>query len=142
MEYCRQNSSSFLCASMCTNNPNCDAYYYEASKCYEANASSLVGSASNLPTSKNVYIDQNIYRSNKGHSSITHCDEESLGLTNHYIPANGDWMWKSWSTCSTTCGTGIRTRIANSCNGPFYAGMPCSGNAMQTENCTGEYLQL
>ena len=60
---------------MCTNNPNCDAYYYEASKCYEANASSLVGSsASKFPTTKNVYIDQNIYKSSNG-CTVTMNDE-------------------------------------------------------------------
>ena len=51
---------------MCTANPNCESYYYMASQCYEAAASSLVGSTSNLPSSQDVYIDQKIYKDNKG----------------------------------------------------------------------------
>lgn len=57
---------ALLCASMCTTNVNCEAYYYEASQCHEAGASSLEGSASNLPNTKDVYIDQSVYASNRG----------------------------------------------------------------------------
>ena len=51
---------------MCTTNANCEAYYYEASNCYEAGASGLVGASENSPASRHVYADQDIYRSNKG----------------------------------------------------------------------------
>ena len=65
-------------------------------------------------------------------------------LTNHQseqtISANGEWVWGSWSPCSTSCGTGTRTRTASSCNGPFYGGLPCSGNVTDTGNCTGEHF--
>ena len=59
-------SNTIMCSSMCTTNANCEAHYFEASQCHEANASVLVGSTSNLPTSKDVYIDQSVYMNNKG----------------------------------------------------------------------------
>ena len=59
----------------------------------------------------------------------------------HATSANGEWDWGAWSPCSTTCGTGTRTRTAN-CKGPFYAGMPCSGTGTQTGNCSGELMLL
>ena len=44
-------------------------------------------------------------------------------------------MWDPWSSCSTSCGVGTRTRQQNSCSGPLYAGMPCQGSGLETENC-------
>ena len=60
------SSNGLLCASMCTSNVNCEAYFYEAAQCHETGASSLVGSPSKLPTTKDVYIDQSLYINNKG----------------------------------------------------------------------------
>ena len=59
---------------------------------------------------------------------------------NFALSADGVRSWGSWSPCSATCGTGTRTRTALSCQGPFYAGMPCSGSGTDTESCQGELL--
>ena len=61
-----QRTNTMLCASMCKTNPNCETYFVEASQCHEGEALSLIGSSSNLPSSKEVYIEQNIYANNKG----------------------------------------------------------------------------
>ena len=55
---------------MCASNANCDAYYFETSQCHEANASGLVGSPPHLSNSKNVYIGQILYISNKGDFNV------------------------------------------------------------------------
>ena len=55
--------------------------------------------------------------------------------------ADGVWVWAGWTTCSTTCGTGTRTRSATSCHGPFYAGMNCSGSGTETEACQSMLVQ-
>ena len=60
------SSNALLCASMCATNANCETYYYDASQCHEASASSLERATSNLLTAKYAYIDQNVYRSKKG----------------------------------------------------------------------------
>ena len=57
--------NALLCASMCTANANCESYYYETSHCYESASSSLIGSIPNLTSSKNVYIDEDIYSKNR-----------------------------------------------------------------------------
>ena len=53
----------------------------------------------------------------------------------HRSLADGEWVWASWTTCSTTCGPGTRTRSAQSCHGPFYGGMQCPGSGTETESC-------
>ena len=47
----------------------------------------------------------------------------------------GAWaVWGSWNTCSATCGTGTRSRARN-----FTGGMPCAGNANETESCQSKF---
>ena len=66
MSYLLLRSNDILCSSICKSNNDCEAYYFETSQCHEANGSGLVGSLPQLPTSKEVYIDQDLYLNNKG----------------------------------------------------------------------------
>ena len=54
------------------------------------------------------------------------------------VSVNGGWStWGAWTGCSTTCGTGSRTRV-RSCNNPSPSngGRPCVGSSVQTGTCT------
>lgn len=60
-----------------------------------------------------------------------------------FSAVNGQWLaWETWSVCDVTCGEG-QLRRKRSCNGPFYGGKPCPGDAEQisschTNNCPGK----
>ena len=136
MQIIRADSyNALLCASMCSANANCESYYYETSHCYESASSSLIGSIPNLTTSKDIYIDEDIYSNNR-----SNCGEIFLKTKKSYkesFVGNGQWIWGPWSTCSKTCGLGTQTRSAITCNGTKYAGMPCSGNGTEVTTCQG-----
>ena len=52
-----------------------------------------------------------------------------------YVAAPNWSNWGSWTTCSATCGSGIRTR-ARLCNNPPPAGnVNCLGLPVQTDGC-------
>ena len=51
---------------MCTMNTNCEAHYLEASQCFEANASSLIGSTPDDSTSRTVSISSTVYEDHRG----------------------------------------------------------------------------
>ena len=57
---------SVQCASMCSNNPNCEVWSYDSVQCEEGVASNLVGTTPNSPNAKAASIDQDLYRNNKG----------------------------------------------------------------------------
>nr|XP_034335399.1 thrombospondin-2 isoform X1 [Crassostrea gigas] len=42
--------------------------------------------------------------------------------------------WSNWSTCSQTCGSGLRTR-SRACKPPQYGGAHCSQNDRETQQC-------
>ena len=117
---------------MCSINANCEVYNHDSTNCDEASAINLVGASPNSLTSKFVYIDQNIYKNNKGKLCKILCKPN---LMHHMSLADGEWVWASWTTCSTTCGPGTRSRSAQSCHGPFYGGMQCPGSGTETESC-------
>uniref|UniRef100_A0A0N5A9R6 Adhesion G protein-coupled receptor F3 n=1 Tax=Syphacia muris TaxID=451379 RepID=A0A0N5A9R6_9BILA len=51
---------------------------------------------------------------------------------------NGEWSsWGNWSSCSTTCGQGVRRRFRY-CNKPLPKGSGsfCSSNFFETQNCS------
>ena len=50
---------------------------------------------------------------------------------------DGVWgAWRSWGSCSATCGTGQRSR-SRPCDSPtpLHGGKHCPGPANATENC-------
>ncbi|XP_067679122.1 A disintegrin and metalloproteinase with thrombospondin motifs adt-1-like isoform X3 [Haliotis asinina] len=50
-------------------------------------------------------------------------------------PVDGVWNgWETWGDCSNICGGGMRSRT-RTCEGPFFQGAPCPGEASHTEEC-------
>ncbi|CAF4719081.1 unnamed protein product [Rotaria sp. Silwood2] len=61
--------------------------------------------------------------------------------SNVACPVNGNWtQWGSYSSCSTTCGAGIRTRIRY-CNNTNNFNELCIGQALETAVCILSYIK-
>nr|XP_042899314.1 hemicentin-1 isoform X1 [Parasteatoda tepidariorum] len=58
----------------------------------------------------------------------------------HLCPVDGKWSeWSAWSTCSVSCGTGVRSRIRQCSNpDPTYGGKDCVGDSEDYEDCREE----
>lgn len=53
----------------------------------------------------------------------------------YLFPVDGVWFdWTEWSICNVTCGGGGQFSIRD-CDGPFYGGSPCTGEAIKRQNC-------
>ena len=65
---------------------------------------------------------------------MTHWEYEDHSLQ---IVVDGNWgAFGQWTSCSTSCGGGTRSRT-RSCNNPppSNGGKQCSGSASETESC-------
>ena len=52
-----------------------------------------------------------------------------------FVSVDGIWEeWTEWSGCSVTCNNGTQVRN-RTCNGPFYGGEPCPGEADEVKDC-------
>lgn len=72
-----------------------------------------------------------IYQSSEENCFIQHCS------------INGGWSnWSAWSSCSKTCGTGVK-KTTRSCNNPIpqYGGRLCVGNSFKESVCTTNRCQ-
>ena len=70
----------------------------------------------------------------RGRSVLGEFDFVSIYKYDTSFVVEGTWaVWGSWNICSVTCGTGTRSRARI-----FSGGMPCAGNASETESCRGE----
>ncbi|KAE8595015.1 hypothetical protein XENTR_v10015432 [Xenopus tropicalis] len=69
-----------------------------------------------------------------------HCDEAQFDSKSCFVqacPVNGAWSpWGDWSPCDAECQGGVRSR-KRSCEDPppKNGGLPCRGEAVQTESC-------
>ncbi|GFS05101.1 SCO-spondin-like [Elysia marginata] len=53
----------------------------------------------------------------------------------HHCPIDGVWNpWSVWDECSVTCGGGFQARN-RSCDGPYYKGLDCQGDAVENQTC-------
>ena len=69
--------------------------------------------------------------------------------SNFSVPVNGNWgAWRPWSTCTKTCGGGVKRRTRTCSNpAPKNGGRACTGSsaesqACNTSPCKGKRLQL
>ncbi|CAC5422950.1 HMCN [Mytilus coruscus] len=72
-----------------------------------------------------------------GGSTCSGMAEETLLCSDNNCPVNGDWSeWKVWSLCSSSCGSGNRTRTRLCDNPPpSYGGGYCNGNNLDLDSC-------
>ncbi|XP_060574668.1 coadhesin-like [Ruditapes philippinarum] len=76
-----------------------------------------------------------------------HCFGDSMDVKlckqNPCDASNGGWSnWNTWSSCSVSCGGGVKTR-SRSCSNPVPGihGKPCVGDNMQVVTCNKEDCQ-
>ncbi|EDV28329.1 uncharacterized protein TRIADDRAFT_53875 [Trichoplax adhaerens] len=75
-------------------------------------------------------------RINEMETESRNCDAN--GQCQKFQSNDGQWSsWQPWTPCSSTCGTGIRTRN-RTCDNPVPTdgGQPCHGNSIETVVCT------
>ena len=53
-----------FCGAMCTTNSRCQAFYFDSSKCYEAEAVNLVGAFPESQSKKTVYMVDSLFKNN------------------------------------------------------------------------------
>ncbi|KAK3084929.1 hypothetical protein FSP39_021552 [Pinctada imbricata] len=72
-----------------------------------------------------------------GGQNCTGSKSESQVCSQLACPIDGGWsFWNTWTSCSKSCGFGVRTRYRQCDNPPpFHGGIPCSGINNQTESC-------
>ena len=65
------------------------------------------------------------------------------------VPVNGNWgAWRPWSTCTKTCGGGVKRRTRTCSNpAPKNGGRACTGSSAESQACNtlpckGKRLQL
>ena len=110
--WCRSALSGRIqCASMCTANANCAAYYFEVSECHQADGTGLIGANTASSTAMTVFIDSTLCMWN---------------------------TWGSWSSCSKTCGSGTKTRTRTRFHGGSDCpGSPSKSKSCNTDTCPG-----
>lgn len=60
---------------------------------------------------------------------------ETRACNEQDCPVNGQWNpWSAWSTCSVSCGGGIR-KSTRTCTEVAHGGKPCVGDTEKTEGC-------
>ncbi|CAC5422946.1 Thrombospondin-1,Adhesion G protein-coupled receptor B1,Mucin-like protein,Hemicentin-1,Adhesion G protein-coupled receptor B3,Thrombospondin-2 [Mytilus coruscus] len=72
-----------------------------------------------------------------GGSTCSGIAEETLLCAEINCPVNGDWSeWEVWRLCSSSCGSGKRTRTRLCANPPpSYGGMFRNGNTSDLDSC-------
>ncbi|XP_054272557.1 hemicentin-1-like [Macrosteles quadrilineatus] len=64
--------------------------------------------------------------------------QQVSNCSNRKCPVDGKWTtWSPWSSCSVTCGRGLRQRH-RLCSRRLYGGKPCFGDNIQIEKCVME----
>ncbi|XP_076080021.1 thrombospondin-1-like [Mytilus galloprovincialis] len=83
-----------------------------------------------------------------GGSTCSGMAEETLLCAKSSCPVNGGWSeWDTWSMCSSSCGSGKRTRTRICDNPPpSYGGSFCNGitsdlDSCNTHECPGMYIE-
>ena len=123
------------CGAICGAKEDCEAYSVESSHCYLASALGLVGTSSQSPTAKTIYVNTKIKPGSE--ASILCHDEINAPIL--LSQENGEWTsWNTWSECLEECSgpvtVGTRTRTKG-CTNPLFGGMPCTGIAPEREDC-------
>ncbi|CAC5422954.1 Neurotrypsin,Scavenger receptor cysteine-rich type 1 protein M130,Deleted in malignant brain tumors 1 protein,Coadhesin,Thrombospondin-1,Mucin-like protein,Hemicentin-1,Thrombospondin-2,Scavenger receptor cysteine-rich domain-containing group B protein,Soluble scavenger receptor cysteine-rich domain-containing protein SSC5D [Mytilus coruscus] len=72
-----------------------------------------------------------------GGASCTGIDSETFQCSQINCPVDGGWSeWVVWSVCSSSCGSGVKTRTRQ-CNDPTpsYGGVSCIGRNKDSNSC-------
>lgn len=72
-----------------------------------------------------------------GGKSCSGNDTDHIPCMPKHCSVDGEWSnWKSWSTCSNTCGEGYMMRV-RSCNNPSpaYGGKECPDTSYTLQSC-------
>ncbi|CAH2311914.1 hemicentin-1 isoform X2 [Pelobates cultripes] len=75
------------------------------------------------------------------------CEGQDIQMqicNDQHCPVDGKWsVWGSWTSCSLSCGGGIRQRTRDCSNPtPQYGGHTCEGNALENEVCNGDLCPI
>ena len=82
-------------------------------------------------------------RSQTGSRVCTETDEETKDCHVNLCPVDCEMSaWSQWSMCSTTCGTGFRTRFRNVTRQSANWGKDCPTNLLEQEPCLENECQV
>ncbi|KAG8556198.1 hypothetical protein GDO81_017962 [Engystomops pustulosus] len=67
-------------------------------------------------------------------------DSQTQICSDRHCPVDGKWsVWGSWTSCSLSCGGGLRQRFRECSNpAPQYGGHKCEGKEYENEFCNGD----
>ncbi|CAC5418366.1 Adhesion G protein-coupled receptor B2,Coadhesin,Thrombospondin-1,Adhesion G protein-coupled receptor B1,Mucin-like protein,Hemicentin-1,Adhesion G protein-coupled receptor B3,Thrombospondin-2 [Mytilus coruscus] len=78
-----------------------------------------------------------------GENCVGNSTERNI-CNDHNCQVDGNWTdWSEWSSCSDTCGGGLKLRYRNCSNPePQFGGIDCLGNITEIDSCNDQYCPV